>query len=81
MSKIQKLYERMKNNPHGDWRIEDVEKLASAYGFSWNEGKGSHKNFYHQNLPHILTIPCKRPIKPLYIKKLLELIEQIEGQK
>ncbi|MEZ5692153.1 MAG: type II toxin-antitoxin system HicA family toxin [Rickettsiales bacterium] len=77
MSKIQKLHEKMKNNPHGDWKIDDVEKIAHNYGFSWNEGKGSHKNFYHKKLSEILTIPNKRPIKPFYIRKLLELIEQV----
>ena len=77
MSKIEKLRKKMQNNPK-DWRIEDVEKLARAYGFAWEEGKGSHKNFYHKKLRNILTIPCKRPIKPTYIKQLLELIEEIE---
>ena len=29
-----KLLERMKNNPRGDWKLSDVETLAKRYGFS-----------------------------------------------
>ncbi|MEK6745813.1 MAG: type II toxin-antitoxin system HicA family toxin [Pseudomonadota bacterium] len=78
MSQIEKLRKKMENNPQGDWRIEDVDRLAKAYGFSWDEGKGSHKNFYHEKLREIFTIPSKRPIKAFYIKRLLELIAEVE---
>ena len=39
-----KLLERMKNNPRGDWKLSDGETLAKRYGFSIRRprGGGSH---------------------------------------
>ncbi len=77
MSKIEKILEKMRNNPQ-DWRVEDVERIACHFGFAKRTTSGSHVTFSHQKLVHILTIPARRPIKPVYIKKLLKLIDEIE---
>lgn len=74
-----KLLERMKANPHGDWRITDVETLANRYGFSINRprGGGSHVTLRHDSGVR-LTIPARRPIKPSYIRQLVQTIDQLE---
>lgn len=69
----------MKNNPRGDWRISDVETLAKRYGFSIKRPRSgsSHVTLRH-DLTEKLTIPARRPIKPIYIRKLVEMIERLE---
>ena len=67
------LLARMRVNPAGDWRIRDVEALCREYGLSFRFGKGtSHA--------HALTIPAQRPIKPVYIRKLVRYIDEYGGR-
>lgn len=70
----------MKNNPHGNWRIEDIKKLVNEYGFEFQppSGGGSHYKLSHPKLREIQTVPFHRPIKPYYIKQILSLIEEVE---
>ncbi|MCE2412469.1 type II toxin-antitoxin system HicA family toxin [Candidatus Poribacteria bacterium] len=74
-----KLLEKMRNNPRDDWRIADVEKLARRYGFSISRpgGGGSHVTLRHDSGSK-LTIPDHRPIRPVYIRRLVKMIDQLE---
>ena len=74
-----KLLARMKNNPRGDWQISHVETLAKRYGFlvSRPKGGGSHVTLRH-NSGARLSVPARRPIKPVYIRQLVRLIEHLE---
>ena len=69
--------EEMRNNPRGDWRIEDVEAICRQYGVmcSAPRGGGSHYKIAHPRTTEKLTIPYKRPIKPVYIRKLVAFID------
>jgi predicted RNA binding protein YcfA (HicA-like mRNA interferase family) len=69
------LLERMRHNPMGDWRIRDVESLCRQYGIGFRFGKGSHAQLRHPAAREILTIPAHRPIKPVYIRKLVRYID------
>ena len=77
MSKADKLLERMRQNPAGDWTIADVQKLCGVLGWTFlpPRGGGSHWKVCVPDSDVILTIPAKRPIKPVYIRKLLELVK------
>lgn len=79
MSQFEKTLASMRNNPKG-WALSDLQKIARRYGFEWDEGKGSHGSFRHKELRDIITIPYNKPIKPYYVKKLLNAIEEIEEQ-
>lgn len=74
-----RLLEKMRNNPRDDWRITDVEKLANRYGFSISrpKGGGSHITLRH-NSGCKLTIPVHLSIKPVYIQRLVKMIDQLE---
>ncbi len=74
-----KLLARMKNNPRGDWKISHVEILAKRYGFQISRpGRGgSHVTLRH-DLTGNVTIPARRPIKPVYIRQLVQIIESLE---
>ena len=70
------LLARMRANPAGDWTIADVERLCAAFGLLWRPGKGtSHVSIKHTSSMTILTIPAHRPIKAIYIRKLVRYIE------
>ena len=74
-----KRLEEMRNNPRGDWRIEDVEAVCREYGVlcAPARGGGSHYKVAHSQMTGKLTIPYKRPIKPVYIRKLVAFIDAL----
>jgi len=70
------LLQRMKRNAVGDWTIRDVEALCREFGLLFRPGKGtSHCHVKHPAAREILTIPARRPIKLVYIRKLVRYIE------
>ena len=77
MSKVDKLLEKMRRNPR-DWRIEDLEALAVRFGLSVRKPGGSHAVFFHEATGRQLSVPAKRPIKPIYITAFLALLDEIE---
>jgi hypothetical protein len=77
MSKLDKLLEKMCRNPC-DWSIEDLEALALRYGLEVRQPSGSHAVFFHKATGKQLSVPAKRPIKPIYITAFLALLDEIE---
>lgn len=76
------LLERMRRNPAGDWQIGDVEVVCREHGLLFRSGKGtSHCHAKHPKALEILTIPARRPIKPVYIRKLVRYIEAHGGNR
>jgi len=75
------LLERMWRNPVGDWTIRDVDALCRAHKVNCTPptGGGSHYKISHPSQREILTIPFRRPIKPVYIRKLVRFIEAVGG--
>jgi predicted RNA binding protein YcfA (HicA-like mRNA interferase family) len=69
-----KTFEKMKSNPR-DWRIETLMVVADAHGIVYRQPGGSHVTFRHPNGAK-LTVPAHRPIKPVYVKKFVRLIEE-----
>jgi hypothetical protein len=70
----------MRANPRGDWRIGDVIALCEAHGIACTPPRGgSHYKVSHRASAEILTIPARRPIKPVYIRALLRFVDRIEG--
>ena len=78
MSKADKLLEKMRNNPL-DWRIDDLKTVAHAYMIEWRQPGTSHVTFRHPNGSKI-TVPAHRPIKPIYIKKFVRLVQEGKGE-
>jgi len=68
------------------WRIEDLQGIAEANAVEWRKpGRGgSHVIFSAQGVREIVSVPSKRPIKPVYIRKFVALIDaagEINGSK
>jgi hypothetical protein len=77
MSKVDKLLEKMRRNPR-DWRIEDLEMLALRFGLEVRKPGGSHAIFFHEGTGRQLSVPAKRPIKPIYVTAFIALLDEIE---
>ena len=78
MGNIQKKIAKMHANPR-DWRIEDLQAVADSIGLEWMSRGGSHVVFRSPCGDHV-TVPAKRPIKPIYIGKFLNLVDSIVEQ-
>lgn len=76
---MDKRLDQMRRNPQGDWTIADVEAVCRAYGLICQapRGGGSHYGVSHPATPEILTVPSRRPIKPVYIRRLVKMIDAI----
>ncbi len=71
--------ERMRRNPVGDWTIRDVEADCREYAVVC-EPAGAAVRIYkvaHAEMAEKLTIPYKRPIKAVYIRKLVAFIDAV----
>ena len=76
MARADKLFAAMKANPQGDWAVGDIETLCRTYGISCKAPRrGSHYTLSHPGIAGHLTIPARRPIKPIYIRLLIGMIE------
>lgn len=63
--------------PAGDWRIVDVLRLADRAGLKARAPNGgSHYTFSSPHVEQIQTVPYKRPIRSVYIKKFAVLVRQ-----
>jgi hypothetical protein len=62
------------------WRIDDLIRVAAQYGVEWRRpGRGgTHVIFGASGVREIVSVPAKRPIKPIYIKHFLALIDAAE---
>ncbi len=69
----------MRNNPR-NWQITDLETIAGHFGITIRRGKGSHISFTHPKWIDLLTVPAHRPIKPVYIKKFVSLIDALREE-
>jgi len=68
----------MRNNPR-DWRIEDLESVAQRCGLTWDQPGTSHVTFRAPSGGKV-TVPAHRPIKPVYVRQFLALIDSLEGE-
>jgi predicted RNA binding protein YcfA (HicA-like mRNA interferase family) len=77
MSTHAKTLAKMRNNPR-DWRIDDLLSVANHYGIKVRNEGGSHHVFSHPSIPEDVCVPAHRPIKPVYVRQFIALIDRIE---
>ena len=75
------LLDRMRSKPVSDWSISDVEKVCREFNVRCvaPSGGGSHFKLSHPSQREILTVPFRRPIKPVYIRKLVRFIDAVRN--
>ena len=72
-----KLLEQVRRNLRSDWQIGDLKTLAARYGIEWRSPSGSHVIFLPAKGP-ILSVPARRPIKPVYVRLFVEMIARVQ---
>lgn len=75
MNTATKLLVAMRRNPL-DWQLAQLQTVARHFGINWRHEKSSHCVFVRED-GRTLSVPAHRPIKPIYIRKFVELIEGV----
>ena len=64
--------DRMRSSPMSDCRAHGVRCTPPS-------GGGSHYKVSHASQREILTVPFRRPIKPVYVRKLVRFIDAVRN--
>jgi len=75
MNTAAKLLQSMRNSPL-DWQLAQLQTIARQNGIDWRHDGTSHCVFVRPD-GKTLPVPARRPIKPIYIKKFIELVEGV----
>lgn len=78
MARAAKTLDAMRDNPR-DWRIAELETVAAAFGVNCRKPRGSHVVFDHPAVAEALSVPARRPIKPIYVIRFVRLIDTVRG--
>ena len=72
------MLQKMRQHQIG-WRIEELQSVAEKHSVEWRRpGRGgSHVIFSASGVREIVSVPAKRPIKPVYIKHFVALIDAV----
>jgi hypothetical protein len=78
LGKRDKLIEAIRRNPK-NVAFEDVDNLLRYYGCKVRQkGRGSsHYKYTHPSVKWVLEIPKDKPIKAIYARRALEMIDEI----
>ncbi|GAB5535020.1 MAG: hypothetical protein Rubg2KO_12690 [Rubricoccaceae bacterium] len=75
MSKRAKLLRRLLSGTSDrSFSFEELRGVLLHLGFEQRAPKGSHYTFAHPKVRDILTIPKRKPLKPIYVKKARAII-------
>ncbi|MDP2787746.1 MAG: type II toxin-antitoxin system HicA family toxin [Pseudomonadota bacterium] len=77
MNTATKLLEAMRRNPL-NWRIEQLQAVACRHGVSIRCEGGSHHVFSNPVVPDIVSVPAHRPIKPVYVRQFVALVDKVK---
>ncbi|MCX8723068.1 hypothetical protein [Lactobacillus sp. B4005] len=78
MSKIDKLYSKMKNNPK-EVSFHEITTLCEHYGCTVrNESGGSHYSIRHSKINRTLIVANHDPIKKPYVLDVLQFIDELK---
>jgi hypothetical protein len=71
----------MRANPAADWTIDDVAALCREHVIRCTtpSGGGSHWKVSDPTQRDILTIPNRRPVKSVYIRRLVRFVELVKS--
>lgn len=72
MAGIEKLIKKMKNQPNGI-RIDEVNKVLTAYGYRLDRQRGSRRQYINGN-GDVITVKDENPVKKAYVKDVLNRI-------
>lgn len=76
MNRRSKLLDSMRNHPQG-WRIDQLLSVASQFGIACRNHGSSHHVFSYPGIEGGVCVSAHRPIKPVYIRRFLGLIDSV----
>lgn len=78
MTKREKRLRKIRQNPK-NVSFEDLRKVLEDFGFELKRSSGSHHSFsiIIEGEPHLLVIPYRRPVKTVYVREALKLIDHL----
>lgn len=79
MSSADKLLEQMRRNPKGDWTFADIERILKSRGCMMRSRGGSHFVFTHPATGFWVVVVYGRPIKPVYVRRVIQMVDEIDG--
>ena len=74
MASIEKLIEKMKNQPNGI-RVAELDKVLTHFGYRLDRQRGSHRQYINE-LGNVITIKDENPLKAVYVKDVLNRINK-----
>lgn len=77
MNSATKLLDAMRRN-RLDWQIDQLLTVARKHGVECRSEGGSHHVFSHPRIAEIVSVPAHRPIKPVYIRHFVALIDAVK---
>ncbi|WP_439638148.1 type II toxin-antitoxin system HicA family toxin [Spirulina sp.] len=77
MSKREKLRQRLRNNPQNA-TFSDIRKILEQEGFTLDRITGSHHIFTKDDVTFVVPVHNNK-VKTIYVKRVIELIEQIDS--
>ena len=72
MAVIEKLVQKMKNQPHGIL-LDEADKVLRHYGYNCKRIESSHRQYINSN-GDVITIAGKGQLKKVYIIAILDRI-------
>jgi hypothetical protein len=80
MGQGKKRLAQMRNNPKGDWKIDDIGVICREYGLMLEKPyRDSHWTVFNEATGEIMTIPSHGRIKPVYIRQFVKLVDGSVG--
>ena len=78
-SRRQRRRRKIAQNPK-NIRFEELRRLLEDYDFELKRTRGSHHSFvgYAGNEKVTVVIPYRRPLKAVYVKHVLAILNEIE---
>jgi hypothetical protein len=78
MPRADKTLDEMRANPR-DGRIGSLEAVAAGRGVNIRKSGGSHAVFEHPGVAEAVSVPARRPIKPVYVRRFVAFIEAVRA--
>ena len=84
MSKSEKLLKKLRENPT-NVRFEVLDKVLQSYGFECRQPRSGSSHYIYKlktvRKTHIITVPFRKPLKKVYVKNALQILDEIDAEK
>ncbi|GAW93293.1 toxin HicA [Calderihabitans maritimus] len=75
MTKLDKLLQKIKNNPK-QVRFKELDRILIRYGFSRRQPRGGSSHYIYTKGTVRLVVPYRQPhIKSVYVERAIKILE------